>query len=263
MNKSAKFISRSKKIASYPRGAGPAGRRFAMGMQLEALGTILAPWPRRHSPLLEVNCGNGAFLHFLWQCGFDVQASEADPELRLKACKQPVPELEIHAAQDTDLPFENDAFDWVIIHLKSEDASTIRECAGEAARLAKRGFLITFWNSASLPACIWKMSHKKTWSENAIPWWRLWRLLHSMKLGHISCVSTLMAPMELWQRQWRLGGSSVLPFGAWCAIRLDLGPATPGTPMPLRLGAVLSRPEPALEHFNNEIASSNPSGKRV
>ncbi|MBD5553304.1 MAG: methyltransferase domain-containing protein [Desulfovibrio sp.] len=241
-----------KRSASYPAGATPQARRFAMSMQLALLEAALAPWPRRQTPLLEVNCGNGAFLQFLWQCGFDVHGSEADAGLRLRAQKRAVPGAEIHAALDDDLPFENDAFDWVIVHLKTGEADGIASCAGEAARLARRGLMITFWNSGSIPALCWRLTHAKPWAPNTASWWLVWRLLNGLGLGRVTSHSTLAAPVCAWRRQWNMTVPG-LPLGGWCAIRLDMGPAAPVTP--LRLNLRLRQPEPLIEFAPKRTAT--------
>lgn len=245
-----------KKTGGYPRGLCREGRKFASRMQQVVLEAALAPWPRRHAPLLEVNCGNGAFLRFLWDCGFDVEAAEADPALRQKAASHNLPGLEIHAAHDNDLPFENDSFDWVIIHLKSGEPEAIAACANEALRVARRGFLITFWNWASVAALLWNLTHKKAWLDNSTSWWRVWRIVHGLKVGRISTVSAIFSPMGFWKHYQSEGAAIKLPLGAWCAVRLDLVAPIPATPLPLRLGDALSSPQPALEPFNNEITRS-------
>lgn len=249
---------KTKPAASYPRGACPHGRRFAMSMQLELLGCALAPWPRRQSPLLEVNCGNGAFLRFLWQCGFDVQGAEADSGLRARAQNQQIPGLEVVAASDDDLPFENDSFDWVIIHLKSGRQEGIASCANEGARLARRGIMLTFWNRTSVPAFCWALAHRKPWAINSASWWRVWRQMQQLGIGRLSTMSTLVAPAWMWRRQWRLGGVLAgLPLGAWCAIRLDMGSATPVTPLPLRLRAAMPGPEPVMDYAPGSTSTSS------
>ena len=82
--------------------------------------------------------------------------------------------------------------------------------------------------------------------------WRIWRLLKAFKAGRLTGLSTLAGPIRTWNRQcaaapcnaWLRG----LPVGAWGAIRLDLVPLKPVTPLPLRLGrGRLRRPEPVLE----------------
>lgn len=246
-----------KRSASYPRGVCPAGRRFAMLRQVALLETALAAWPRRQAPLLEVNCGNGAFLEFLWQSGFDVRGTEADAELRKFALRRAVPDLEIYAASDEDLPFENEEFDWVIVHLKTGEEAHIAACANEAVRLARRGLMITFWNSHSLPGLCWRMLHSSKWAENSASWWVVWRQIDKLNLGSASTFSTLAAPVCAWRKQLRLGSRITRSiFGSWCAIRLDLCPQTPVTPLPLRLNAGLRQPEPALEYTADTV---NPS----
>lgn len=241
--------SRKKRSASYPRGACPQARRFAMTRQLALLEDALASWPRRQAPLLEVNCGNGAFLEFLWHCGFEVRGTEADEALRVCAQKRKVPALEIYAASDSELPFENDEFDWVVVHLKTGEPKRVKACANEAARLARRGLMLTFWNSQSLPGLCWRLSHASPWTENPASWWLVWREVSKLNLGVVSTYSTLAAPVCFWRRQWGFGsGAGRNMFGAWCVIRLDMGPLTPVTPLPLRLNASLRGAEPVMEY---------------
>lgn len=229
-----------------------------MKMQLAMLERALAPWPRRQAPLLEVNCGNGAFLEFFWNAGFDVQATETDPALRLKAEKRPVPGLEVFSAPDGDLPFDNDSFDWVVIHVKNPAREAIANCAREGARLARRGLMLTFWNSASLPAIWWRLAHTKPWAVNAAPWWRVWRQLSRLSMGRLATISTLAAPVCAWRRQWRFGGClRGFPLGAWCAIRLDMGPAQTVTPLPLRLEVSMPQAGPLMEYAPKRSSTSS------
>lgn len=213
--------------------------------------------------MLEVNCGNGAFLEFLWHCGFDIHASEQDPELRIRAQNRAVPQLEVYASPPDDLPFENDSFDWVIIHLASNQPDSLLSCLQEGSRLARRGLLATFWNSASLPALAWNAGNRKSWSDNAVSWWRVFKILHNLRMGRLATFSTLMAPTCYWKKQWKIGGTSTLPLGAWCLVRMDMAPLAPVTPLPLRVGAALGRQQPALEPFNNEIIHNQKQTKNT
>lgn len=250
--------SEKKQGISYPRGVCPAARRFAMSKQLELLERALASWPRRHAPLLEVNCGNGAFLQFLWQAGFDVHATEADPELRLNAQKRQVPGLEVYAAEDYDLPFDNDEFDWVVIHLKNGGCEGIRQSMTEGVRLAKRGIMLTFWNSVSLPAFCWRVFHKKPWAVNAVSWWLVWRQMSQLGAGRLNLFSTLAAPVCAWRKQLRIGRAlSAGPLGAWCVIRLDMDSTRPQTPLPLRLDMNLSKARPLIDYAPRRNSASS------
>lgn len=249
--------------ASYPRGVGLKGRRFAMASQLALLEKALAPWPRRQAPLLEVNCGNGAFLPFLWRSGFDVQGVEADISLRRHAQRAKVPNLEIFAASDDDLPFDNDSFDWVILHLKPATRDQFKAVIRESSRLARRGFMLTFWNSASLAAMYWRLLNKKTWMTGATSWNEAVRQIKTLGLGHITVLSSLCLPGCLWHPPWPSDAFSFLgvPLGAWCIIRLDMGTTTPATPLPLRIGSSLTpsqSPQTVMEYTNK---TSQPAKK--
>lgn len=247
-----------KRSASYPRGVCPAGRRFAMGRQIALLEAALASWPRRQSSLLEVNCGNGAFLEFLWKCGFDVKCTEADAELRACAGKRPVPDLDIRAASDDDLPFDDDEFDWVVVHLKTGEVNHIAACASEAARLARRGLMITFWNSQSIPCMCWRLFHTVPWVENPASWWAVWRQVNKLRLGSVSTFSTLATPICVWRKQGRQASQPLrVFFGGWCAVRLDMGSQISATPLPLRLNVSLRQPEPLMEYTSKSAQSSS------
>lgn len=240
---------RLRKRASYPRGVSAAGRRYAMRSQLALMEKALAPWPRRQAPLLEVNCGNGAFLPFLWQCGFDPQGSEIDPSLRGKAQTAKVPGLRIFAAADEDLPFDNDSFDWVILHLRT--AESLKTSIAEGCRLARRGFMLTFWNSSSLPAFCWRFCGKKPWADAAVPWAAAWRQMRSLAGGRLATLSALLLPGNFWHDPWPANGFGICghPLGAWCIIRLDMDNTRPVTPLPLRLDAPMpSQAEAVMEY---------------
>ena len=77
-------------------------------------------------------------------------------------------------------------------------------------------------------------------------------MLKDLGDGKACGMSTLAGPRSLWNCSCLLGGAIhklPLPLGAWCVIRLDLGPARPVTPMPLKIkGQRLRRPEPVLEY---------------
>ena len=61
--------------------------QYALHMQKQLVQHCLAPWPRRGRTLLEVNCGRGELLPLLWEYGFDMTATEHNPELRAEASR--------------------------------------------------------------------------------------------------------------------------------------------------------------------------------
>ena len=96
--------------------SGPEAR-FALQMQKNLLQHSLAVWPRRGATLLDVNCGAGLFLPLLWECGFDVTGAEHSPELRNRAVQNAPVGTEIQAAAAEHLPYADNSFDWVVLHL--------------------------------------------------------------------------------------------------------------------------------------------------
>lgn len=242
----------------YPRGVGPSARRFAVACQLALLQKALAPWPRRQAPLLEVNCGNGIFIPFLWQCGFDVHGVEAEFALRQTALRRPVPGLVVHAAQDTGLPFDNDSFDWVILHLKKPQ--NLAASAEESIRLARRGFMLTFWNTSSLASLCWSLKSRQPWAANGANCSVVGQTLR--RLGRLTFLSTLASPVCCWRGSATAVTPVInaLPVGSWCIARMDFGNVLPVTPLPLRIGAGLRQgPEPALEYIHKRKANPNNS----
>lgn len=228
-----------------------SSQRFVRAMQLNLLQRALAPWPRRQAPLLDVNCGDGFFLPSLWRSGFDLVATEADADLRARARGRSVPDLEIFAAAPEDLPFADDDFDWVILHLR--DGSRVPAAAQEALRVSKRGVMLTFWNSASLAGILGRRGlARAAANDTPLAWGRVWSTLRGLRAGRLQALSTLWLLPATWSGRCHLafvnGWFPMLPLGAWCVMRLDLGRAHPVTPLPLRWRKILRRPQPALEY---------------
>lgn len=230
---------------------------YLLAMQLRLLQRALASWARRNAPLLYVNCGSGQFLQFLWQGGFEVAATEGDPDLRQIAATLPLRGLEIFAAQEDHLPFDEDAFDWVIIHLKNSSPITPDACIKEGLRVAKRGLLLTFWNSSSIPAIFNFRRHGNSVLHGAYSWYRIWRTMLSLGSGNISFSSTFFSPEKFWRKSTANNVLnkvfSFLPLGGWCVIRLDLKPLHPVTPLAMRIERKLGNPSPAMEYSQETL----------
>jgi len=226
--------------------------QFALHMQKLLLQHCLAAWPRRGRTLLEVNCGRGDFLPLLWECGFDMTATEHDPDLRAEAGRM-ADRAEVQAAADDHLPFDDGEFDWVVLHILSANAQDARKAMAESLRVASAGLALTFWNTASLPFMLhWLKVSKAPLPGPAFCWWQVWRALRSMAAGTISGASVLGGPQGTWNASCALSGCNRilpwLPMGAWGIIRIDLTKSHPVTPLPLRLTRRrMRRPEPAME----------------
>lgn len=233
------------------------GARFIHALQLGLLQKALAPWPRRSANLLEINCGDGSYFPFLWRSGFDVTATEADPVLRERARARRL-EIEVAAAGDGDLPFDNDYFDWVIHHVQPGPDSRLEASFREGLRVARKGLLFSFWNSASIPCLCWRLSHRQGWPPRAMALPKVWRMIRSLRTGSMSVMTTLCAPYCSWRNGaffTALNSSlAFLPVGGWAVIRLDLGKPRLVTPLRLRLENAFAQASPAMEFAEKNLA---------
>lgn len=226
--------------------------QFALRMQKLLLQHSLAAWPRRGRALLEVNCGRGDFLPLLWEYGFDMTATERNPDLRAEAGRM-ADRAEVLAAADDHLPFDDGEFDWVLLHLVSADSKSARAAIAESLRVASAGLALSFWNTASLPFMLHMLGGRKTaWPGPTFCWWQVWRALRGLAAGGISGATVLAGPQKTWNAACSLSGCNRvlpwLPVGAWGIIRIDLAKSRPVTPLPLRIGRRrMRRPEPVLE----------------
>lgn len=245
----------------------PTRAAYVLAMQRNLMQRALATWPRRYAPLLEVNCGDGYFLPMLWQSGFEAVATEQDDSLRILAEKRNLPDIDVRASADVDLPFEDDTFDWVILHLRPSRDTEIGDSAREALRVARRGLMVTFWNSLSLPGIMSHIFRKGRPWPYRLSWWQVWRQLHTLGDWRHTTLATLCGPMATWSGRCRAsfinGWSCGLPIGAWCIIRMDLNVGYPLTSMPLRIGKTPGMVEPVLEYSQKNLSSNCKSVTRL
>lgn len=252
------------------RPADVAMARFVLEAQFRLLERALAAWPRRAAALLDVNCGSGALLPFLWACGFEVDAVEADAAARARAQTR-CPSATLMAGRDDDLPVEDDAYDWVLLHL--QEPRRLASALAEARRVARRGFAVTFWNRHSLAGLCARLA-RTALPGPAATWWEVRGALRYLGLGpgRTASLSVLAAPMNTWRKasplaacnHWLTG----LPVGAWGVFRCFLGGGGSVTPLALRLGAHLRRgmderlgaPEPALEYGRKPLSARRGCG---
>lgn len=144
---------------------------FALERETQLLQHVLSPWPRRGHSLLEVGCGDGHFLEFFWQAGFDVTAVDRASPL-LEAARQRLHgRADIQAAAADALPFADNTFDYVALtaplptlppapvpgaHAAPAQAPILaRDILDEALRVAAKGLLLRCWNPFSL-AGLWR-----------------------------------------------------------------------------------------------------------
>ena len=209
---------------------------FINRIQRHLLQQTIADWQRRGTTLLDINCGDGRFLKFLWHSGFDVTATEHSHTLRSHAAASIEDRAEIFACEASDLPFEPHQFDWTVLHLRDCDAPLLSDTLKEAIRVSRQGLAITFWNS-SAPAFFLSLKRK---GHEGFSWWKVFSALREEHEGSISTLTTLLfsfAPLRrLWPRLYFSTFSTRFPLGAWAVLRLDLSPRSTHTPLFLRTG---------------------------
>ena len=203
-----------------------------------ALQACIASWRRRNTRLLEINCGRGLCLQMLWECGFDVTGTSAAPDERKAAAGNAPHGTEILAASDDDIPVDADAYAWVILHLGAHDVEQMRLAAREAARIASRGLVISFWNRCSLLRPLRSCGLTRF----ALPCRGLhvWQVLHAVRdlpgKKHLSGCLPLPFVSGLFGLLGGAGRICTALLGAWTMLRIDLEPAASGTPLGVRTG---------------------------
>ncbi len=252
------------------RPADVAMARFVLGAQFRLLERALAAWPRRAAALLDINCGSGVLLPFLWACGFEVDAVEADAAARARAQTR-CPSATVMVGRDDDLPVEDDAYDWALLHL--QEPRRLASALAEARRVARRGFAVTFWNRHSLAGLCARLA-RTTLPGPAATWWEVRGALRHLGVGpgRTASLSVLAAPMNTWRKASPLAACNhwltELPVGAWSVFRCFSGDGGSVTPLALRLGAHLRRgmderlgpPEPALEYGRKPLSTRRGCG---
>lgn len=213
--------------------------RWMWNCCVSALQANIASWRRRNTHLLEINCGAGLCLQILWECGFDVTGTSASCEQRRQASLVAPCGTEILAAHDDDIPVEDDSFDWVILHLAEHGTREVRAAVMEAARIASRGLVITFWNRSSLfrllPAIVRKRFPIPLRGQF------LWQVLGSVRrLPGKKWLSGCVPLAFLQGRPVPAGGLGRIcaaVLGVWTMIRIDFDAAARGTPLGIRVGS--------------------------
>lgn len=216
---------------------------------LEARRAILeqaaAAWPQLGTELLEVNCGAGFLQEGLRMQGFDVTGCEPSDFLRRRFAEVNGSHFTVEAGHSDLLPFENESFDWGILHL-NENLSPEQLTASlyEMLRVVSLGFIVTFWNRKS-PAG--RLFAARDPDFPLYPAWNLVRRLAGRGMGTFWARTALAGPVSTWPEPGTQTGTPggkirafinrpcCLPVGFCCVFRLELGPSRPLTMRPLRV----------------------------
>jgi Methylase involved in ubiquinone/menaquinone biosynthesis len=218
---------------------------------------LAAHWTRRGRFLLELGCGAGEMLQVLWNSGFDVTGVEHDSARLEAAALRLKGRGELQLGADDDAPFEDHAFDYVVLGtaLLHDGQQKLEALIAEAGRLAARGILVVFanawspWRQCSRLAAfspVFRGRVRALYPESLPVYspFAVWRLLRkACPEGRLTVRSLLPGPAGTWETAspfLRQVNSRLLygPFGSFTALRLDIYPPMTGTGLPLRVRSI-------------------------
>lgn len=211
---------------------------FALRQEEHLLQGLIAPWPRRKQKLLDIGCGAGLFLDFFWSCGFDLTGLDQNPDLLARARDKMGGRVDLHLGRADHLPFDDREFDYASIMTVLEFMDDPGAVLREAARVARKGILITFLNRSSLHGWSARLSSKTSFPAPArwFTWTGMRQLLQkNIPAGFIQARSILLGPAATWKPIpliWRLNSLPLFPsLGALTAVRVDMTPPRAQTPL--------------------------------
>lgn len=211
---------------------------FALRRQEELLQRLLACWPRQRQKFLDIGCGTGIFLEFFWSCGFDVSGLDKSPDMLSRTREKMGDRAHLHLGEAGHLPFDDREFDYTslmtVLEFVDDPALVLRE----AARVSRKGVLITFLNRFSLYRLSVRLSGRKSALSQArwFGWPEMRGLIHrNVHPGHMTARSVLPGPPMTWKPLPGLRYVNGLELFPWCgavtAVRADLVSPAARTPL--------------------------------
>jgi SAM-dependent methyltransferase len=201
--------------------------------------------PRAGERFLEVGCGRGRRLALLRRRGLTVTGLESEAE-RVAAAQKHLgnPSL-VHLGRPADLPFEDNAFEVVMLGLARTRALDLTAALAEAGRVARRRVVVEAVNPFS---CLGLSLHLAGWDpvQKGISPWRLRRLAREVYGPSRVKLQTLITFPRAWltwlkgvetsvlvQRMW-LGGLVFLAVDLRYVVRTEplAAPAKPARATP-------------------------------
>lgn len=224
--------------ARYDKWASTTRGGFALRQEEKLLQGLIASWPRRKQKLLDVGCGTGMFLEFLWSCGFDLTALDNSPDMLARAREKIGHRADLHLGSAEHLPFEDREFDYVSLLTVLEFVDDPGLVLREAARVSRKGLVIGFLNRWSLYGLSVGLEKKK--STLPLARWFSWPQMRgliqkNLSPGSITARSILLGPPCTWNQApgiRHLNSAAVPPWmGAFTAVRVDLTAQPAQTPL--------------------------------
>lgn len=225
----------------------------ALSREAMLLETMLKGWPRRGKRVLEVGCGTGIFLEKLWAMGFDVTGIDKSPSMLEGARKRLRNRATLHVGDGSHTPYDDDAFDYVVIWSVLEFCARPEAMLEEAARIAEKGILVGFLNRFSLYYLLNVRRSTGTMSRASLlnPLQVSTMVRRATGASPTFSRSVLPGPLSSWKDKGLLGrvNNRVYPswLGAFSAMRIDLGEHKPLTPLLLWRSESNAMKEPRCE----------------
>lgn len=228
----------SDKAIRYDQWARSPKGSFALRQEEKLLLGMIASWPRRKQKLLDIGCGTGIFLEFFWSCGFDVTGLDSSPHMLGLARDKIGVRADLHLGRAEHLPFDDREFDYVTLTTVLEFVDDPGLVLREAARVSRKGILITFLNRFSWYGLSVRFSKKNSTLSQAkwFSWSQMQALIQkTIQPGAISGRSILFGPPATWNQAPIMRHMNSLPLcpwlGALTAVRVELTPPLAQTPL--------------------------------
>lgn len=228
----------TKRLAAWERE--PYGR-YALEQEKYFLLHLASDWRRRHRKVLQIECGNGLLLEPFWEAGFDLSASASNPDDVHRTRTRIGHRAELHLAHPADLPFEDKAFDYVLLITALDYCPQPSQVLQEAARVCAKEILISFLNKYSLYALTLARANALTSASKPVRWWS-WPSMKAFvgrNLGSRPVCAQggiLPGPYTSWQSHplYRTLNNMLFPniLGAYAGLRLDMTADHVLTPLP-------------------------------
>lgn len=218
----------------------PAGV-FALHREYRLFQRLISDWPRRGLKLLHVGCGMGVFLEMLWEYGFDVTGLDPAQDNLYAARERLGQRAELTLGQPDYLPFEDESMDYVAILSLLEYVDNPRDVLAEALRVASRGVIVGFMNSASLYHALCATPWLRLEQRRSGQWLNSLTLTRMVKELDPQATVTTRSVLLGWPSSWKEGPIAgrlnslelPVPIGAYVALRIDRANAVPLTPLGL------------------------------
>jgi ubiquinone/menaquinone biosynthesis C-methylase UbiE len=193
---------------------------------------LLRIWrPAKPERVLEVGCGTGVFLGWLDKLGHQVTGLEPSP-IMLNYARNRLPEhIPVDRGYAENLPYDDNAFDTVVLITTLEFVENPLEALSEAFRVARKQVVLGSMNKYSLLRChryleqFWKRSiysHAHFFSVFELKHLARQALLGQVPIRWRTCLALPLCTLRFSRYiegcryfQWH-------PFGHFIAMRIDL-----------------------------------------